>query len=97
MTPIAAVQWCAPVSNGGGHYNFPPISTTTDGISENAVVWFMDGPQLAAVDGDSGKRLFTASGAPCNKLPSMSWPIAVKNRVVVAALGGLCSWSLDGK
>jgi hypothetical protein len=27
----------------------------------------------------------------------MSFPIAVKNRIVVAALGHLCSWSVNGQ
>jgi hypothetical protein len=30
-------------------------------------------------------------------VPSMSFPIAVKNRIVVAALGHLCSWSINGQ
>jgi hypothetical protein len=97
VTPIAKIAWCAPMANGGTHYNFPPMSTTTDGISGNALVWFIDGTQLVAVDGDTGARVLAASGAACNNVPNMGWPIAVKNRVVVAALGGLCSWSLGGK
>jgi hypothetical protein len=96
QTPIAKVTWCAPVMAGGGHMNFPPISTTSDGMSADALVWFMDGSQLAAVDGDSGARVFTASGAACTNVPSMSFPIAVKNRIVVSALGHLCSWSVGG-
>ena len=76
--------------------NFPPISTTTDGISANPLVWFIDGSQLAVADGDSGMRLFTTTGAACNTIPSMSFPIAVKNRIVVSALGHLCSWSIGG-
>jgi hypothetical protein len=47
------------------------------------------------VNGDTGARVFTASGAPCNNLPSMAWPIAVKNRIVVQSMTGLCSWSLE--
>ncbi len=95
-TPIAKVIWCAPVKAGGGHMNFPPISTTTDGMSANALVWFIEGSQLAAVDGDSGSRLLTTTGAACDNIPSMSFPIAVKNRIVVSALGHLCSWSIGG-
>jgi hypothetical protein len=30
-------------------------------------------------------------------IPSMSFPIAVKNRIVVSALGHLCSWSIHGQ
>jgi hypothetical protein len=78
--------------------NFPPISTTSDGVSSDALVWFIEGSQLAVVDGDTGQRLFTTTGAACinGSVPSMSFPIAAKNRIVVAALGHLCSWSLGG-
>jgi hypothetical protein len=95
--PIASGEaWCAQVHAGGGHMNYPPISTTTDGASSNAVVWFIDGSQLRAVDGDTGTPLVTTGGAACNNVPSMSFPIAVKNRIVVSALGHLCSWSIGG-
>jgi cellulase/cellobiase CelA1 len=96
QSPIAKVVWCNQVNAGGGHMNFPPISTTTDGASANALVWFMEGQQLAVVDGDTGARVFTTTGAACTGVPSMSFPIAVKNRIVVAALGHLCSWSPGG-
>jgi hypothetical protein len=95
QTPIAKEVWCAP-NAGGGHMNYPPISTTTDGASANALVWFINGAQLTAVDGDTGKTVVTTTGAPCNGVPSMSFPIAAKNRIVVSALGHLCSWSLNG-
>ena len=95
--PIAKIAWCDPVHAGGGHMNFPPISTTTDGMSADALVWFIEGSQLAVTDGDTGARIFTTTGAACANIPSMSFPIAVKNRIVVAALGHLCSWSIGGK
>jgi hypothetical protein len=50
--------------------------------------------QLTAVDGDTGQTVMTTAGAACNNVPSMSVPIAIKNRIVVAALGHLCSWSI---
>ena len=93
---VATEVWCAP-NAGGGHLNYPPISTTTDGVSANALVWFVNGTQLTAVDGDTGKAVFTTTGAACNGVPSMSFPIALKNRVVVSALGHLCSWSVNGQ
>lgn len=94
-SPIATAAWCA-AGSGGGHKNYPPISTTTDGTSADALVWFVRGSQLEAVDGDTGAEVFTTQGAACNSVPSMSFPIAVKNRIVVSALGHLCSWSPDG-
>jgi hypothetical protein len=105
-SPIAQVAWCAANSAGGGHLNYPPISTTTDGVSANPIVWFLSGPaagqaagdsQLTGLNGDDGQVLVQTTGAPCSNVPSMSFPIAVKNRIVVAALGHLCSWSLDGQ
>jgi hypothetical protein len=94
-TPIATEAWCAP-NSGGGHLNYPPISTATDGAGGNAIVWAVSATQLTAIDGDSGQKLFTTTSAPCNNVPSMSFPIAAKNRIVVAALGHLCSWSPNG-
>jgi len=96
QSPIAKEVWCAP-NVGGGHMNYPPISTTSDGVSADALVWFMSGSQLEAVDGDTGKQVVMTSGAACAMVPSMSFPIAVKNRIVVSALGHLCSWSVNGQ
>ncbi len=92
---MASTAWCAP-NAGGGHTNYPPISTTTDGAGADALVWFVNGRQLSAVDGDTGAAVVTTTGAPCDLVPSMSFPIAVKGRVVVSALGHLCSWSPGG-
>ena len=108
QSTVAQVSWCAPNSAGGGHLNYPPISTTTDGVSANPIVWFLSGPtadagqpagssQLTGVDGDTGAVVVATTGAPCTDVPSMSFPIAVNNRIVVAALGHLCSWSLHGQ
>lgn len=96
QTPIATEKWCTP-SSGNGHMNYPPISTTTDGVSANAMVWFINNNQLEAIDGDTGKVIVTTTGATCDTVPSMSFPVAVKNRIVVSALGHLCSWSLNGQ
>jgi hypothetical protein len=96
-TPISTEAWCAGNTQGGGHMNYPPISTTTDGVSANALVWFMNGAQLSVVDGDTGAPVFTTTGAACDNVPSMSFPIAVNNRIVVSALGHLCAWSLNGQ
>jgi hypothetical protein len=95
-TPIATEVWCAPAA-GGGHTNYPPISTTTDGVSANALVWFMTGSQLRVVDGDSGQTVFTTQGTACDSVPSMSFPIVAGNKVVVSALGHLCAWSPVGR
>jgi hypothetical protein len=97
QTPIASGEaWCSKVNAGGGHMNFPPISTTSDGVSADPLVWFIDGTQLRAVNGDTGASVLTTTGAACNGVPSMSFPIAVKNRIVVWAVGHLCSWSVNG-
>jgi hypothetical protein len=94
-TPLATTTWCVGVNSGGDHQNYPPISTT-DGTTGKAVVWFMDGSSLRAVDGDSGMPVLAASTGCSGTVPNMSWPIAVKNKIVVAALGQLCSWSIGG-
>jgi hypothetical protein len=92
----AKTAWCAGNSAGGGFYNFPPISTTSDGVSADAMVWYIQGSQLVGVNGDTGAPVVTTTGAACNGIGSMSFPIAVKNRIVVWAIGHLCSWSVGG-
>jgi hypothetical protein len=92
----AKTVWCAPNSQGSGHYNFPPISTTSDGMSADPIVWYMEGSQLVGVNGDTGANIVTTTGTACMGVASMSYPIAVKNRIVVWALGHLCSWSVGG-
>ncbi len=101
-TPMASVAWCVDNEVGSGNMQFPPISTTTDGISANPIVWFLTGSstsgayQLMGVNGDNGDTLVTTSGTPCATVPSISFPIAVHGRIVVSAIGSLCSWSLGG-
>jgi hypothetical protein len=96
QTPIAKIAWCTANAFGGGHVNYPPISTTSDGVSADPIVWFLSGTQLTGLNGDTGANLVTTTGAPCMGVPSMSFPIAVKNRIVVFAMDHLCSWSVGG-
>jgi hypothetical protein len=102
----ASVAWCVANPVGTGNSQFPPISTTSDGISADPIVWFLSGPasgqpagdnQLTGVDGDTGNVLVQTTGSPCTTVPAQSFPIAVNNRIVVAAIGHLCSWSIGGK
>jgi hypothetical protein len=76
--PTGTIDWCAPQS---GEVT-APISTTTDG-SANAVVWYMSGNKLTAVDGDTGMSLYTSANS-CNGTHRWSSPITVKGRIVVA-------------
>jgi len=95
-TPIAAPAWCAANKSGGGHYNYPPISTTSDGKNTDAIVWFMAGQTLQGLNGDTGATIVTATGMCNGTVPSMSFPMAVKNRIVVGTLGGVCAFSPGG-
>jgi hypothetical protein len=89
--PQPKTVWCAPENAGApNQYNTFPISTTTDGTTD-AIVWFINGMQLSAVDGDTGKSL--ANLDTCTGVQNMTSPIAVKGHIVVAANGHLCSWS----
>jgi hypothetical protein len=98
--PVPQVVWCAsigsagaPGENGAGsQLPASPMTTTTDGKSE-AMVWFMDGGKLTAVDGDSGAVLYTSSDT-CTGVKQWTAPIAVKGRIVAGGDGHLCSWSL---
>jgi hypothetical protein len=84
-----SVAWCATRSG-----DVPgPIVTTTDGTA-NPLVWYMSGSALDAVDGDTGKSVYSGSGAnTCNGVKQWTSPIAVKGRIISSSDGTLCSWS----
>jgi hypothetical protein len=100
--PIASVGWCVANDIATGSLELPPISTTSDGVSADPIVWFLTTSttsgayQLEGVNGDNGDPLVTTTGTPCATVPSLSFPIVVHGRVVVSAIGSLCSWSLGG-
>jgi hypothetical protein len=79
--------WCASIAGGAS-----PISTTTDGKSE-ALVWFVSGGKLIAVDGETGAVVFNGGTGTCAGVRKWTSPIAVKARLVAGGDGHLCSWS----
>lgn len=85
--PSLSVAWCAALSGAVT----APIATTTDGTA-NAVVWFMSGGKLTAVDGDTGMVLYTSADT-CSTVTKWTSPIAANGRIVVGANDHLCSWS----
>jgi hypothetical protein len=99
-TPAPHVVWCASTGKAGAQgesgpgSNLPasPMITTTDGKSD-AMVWFMNSGKLTAVDGDTGKVLYTSSDT-CTGVKQWTAPIAVKGHIVAGGDGHLCSWSL---
>jgi hypothetical protein len=93
--PKPTIAWCAATSNASLGFTAAPAVTTTDG-QQNAIVWFMNGTRLMAVDGDTGATLFGggASGDTCTGVHKWTAPIAVKGRLVVAGDTHLCSWSV---
>jgi hypothetical protein len=86
--PQPQVLWCVPIGGAAA-----PISTTTDG-KKDAMVWFMNGSLLNAVDGDTGAPIFAGGGGTCAGVRQWTSPIAVKGRIVVGADGHLCAWSV---
>jgi hypothetical protein len=91
LGPGAPVQpevlWCAQAAGARS-----PIATTTDGRSE-AVVWFMNGDKLNALDGETGQVLFNGGPFSCYGTNYWTSPIAVKGRIIVAANDKVCSWA----
>lgn len=84
--PSLKVAWCAAL---GGTMTTPAV-TTTDG-SANAVVWYVNDEKLTALDGDTGKVLFTST----NECPVEKWTavIAANGHIVAGSPKRLCSWS----
>ncbi|MGC4094471.1 MAG: hypothetical protein QM756_42475 [Polyangiaceae bacterium] len=85
--PTLNVAWCAAMSGTV----VAPIATTTDGTAE-AVVWYISGGKLNAVDGDTGAVLYTSADT-CSTVTKWTSPIAASGRIVVGANDHLCSWS----
>ncbi|HVW25878.1 MAG TPA: hypothetical protein VHC69_10935 [Polyangiaceae bacterium] len=87
--PKPAVAWCAPQAGAVPG----PIATSTDGTT-NVIVWYMSGNTLMGVDGDTGKTVYSGSGADgCSGVEQWTSLIAAKGRIVSASNGTLCSWS----
>ncbi len=87
--PTPEVTWCA--TSAGGVPG--PIATSTDGTA-NAIVWYMSGSTLMGVDGDTGKTVYSGTGANgCNNVQHWTSLIAAKGRIVSPSDGTLCSWS----
>jgi hypothetical protein len=86
--PQLRQAWCWPIATMND-----AISTTTDGKSD-VIVWYLDADRLVGRDGDSGALVYQDPGATCTGTHHWTTPIAVKGRIIAAADGRLCSWSL---
>ena len=82
------VSWCTPLAG----QRTSPIATTVDGKNE-AVVWFLSGQRLKAVDGESGQILFDGGTGDCPAVRRWTSPIAARGRIIVGGDGHLCAWS----
>jgi hypothetical protein len=82
------VTWCAPLP--GERYS--PIATTVDGKSE-ALVWYLSGQKLKAVDGETGQVVFDGGAGNCAAMRKWTSPIAAKGRIIAGGDGHLCAWS----
>jgi hypothetical protein len=88
------IAWCAG-TGGGNQANLFPISTSTDAMGSNPIVWFMNymGNILQGVDGVTGMLITSGGMGTCTGMHNMSTPISVKGRIVAGGDGHLCSWS----
>ena len=86
--PVPSIEWCAPISGA----MTGPVATTTDGEA-NATVWYVSGGKLNAVDGETGKTIYTSTET-CDGVRQWTSAIAVKGRIVVGGDNHLCSWSV---
>jgi hypothetical protein len=90
--PIAAtIDWCATTNGDDEIRRRSPASTTTDGTA-NPIVWFMNGANINAFDGETGALLF--NGGQCAGVHRHTSPIVANGRVIVGGDGHLCSWSI---
>jgi outer membrane protein assembly factor BamB len=89
INPI--IEWCAATNGDDEIRRRSASSTTTDGTA-NPIVWFMNGANLNAFDGETGALLF--NGGTCGGVRRHTSPIVANGRVIVGGDGHLCSWSV---
>ena len=85
------ITWCAPTNGDDDIRRRSPVSTTTDGTA-NPIVWFMNGSNIQAFDGESGAMLISVG--TCGGMRRHMSPIVANGRVIVGGDGHLCSWSI---
>ena len=92
MNPInPTISWCATTNGDDEIRRRSPVSTTSDGTAD-PIVWFMNGSNLQAFDGETGTMLF--NGGTCGGVHRHTSPIVANGRVIVGGDGHLCSWSV---
>jgi hypothetical protein len=100
MAPMPSKVWCAAIG-GGDTSKRAPIATNSAG-SADPIVWYMNGGNLNAFDGEDGTVLYDSSkGAmpsSCAGIHKFTSLMAVNGRIVVGGDSGgnahLCSWSV---
>ena len=103
MVPMPSKVWCAAIG-GGDTSKRAPIATNSAG-SADPIVWYMNGGNLNAFDGEDGTVLYDSSStkggataSSCAGIHKFTSLMAVNGRIVVGGDSGgnahLCSWSV---
>ena len=101
MVPMPSKAWCAPITGGSQR---APIATNSAGSSD-PIVWYMNGGNLNAFDGEDGTVLYDSAStkggvtaSSCGGIHKFTSLMAVNGRIVVGGDSGgnahLCSWSV---
>jgi hypothetical protein len=103
MAPMPSKVWCAAIGSGDTSRR-APIATNSAG-SADPIVWYMNGGNLNAFDGEDGTVLYDSSStkngataSSCGGIHKFTSLMAVNGRIVVGGDSGgkahLCSWSV---
>jgi len=103
MAPMPSKVWCAAIGSGETSRR-APIATNSAG-SADPIVWYMNGGNLNAFDGEDGTVLYDSSStkngataSSCAGIHKFTSLMAVNGRIVVggdsAGKAHLCSWSV---
>jgi hypothetical protein len=103
MVPMPSKAWCAGIG-GGDTSKRAPIATNSAGAAD-PIVWYMNGGNLNAFDGEDGTVLYDSSSTKNGATPSSCAGVhkftslmAVNGRIVAGGDSGgnahLCSWSV---
>ena len=103
QVPMPSKVWCTAIG-GGDTSKRAPISTNSAGTAD-PIVWYLNGGNLNAFDGEDGTVLYDSSStkggataSSCAGIHKFTSLMAVNGRIVVGGDSGgsahLCSWSV---